>query len=151
MEVLSREYCAGFVSTTRSKPRLDTRVLAVPVWSRLYREWPSIPVWANGDDSAPQCWRAGMPPRPVQPPSSGSAKRRSWRKIPERFCSVSETACLVVNGPREIPNGHPRVSTREFQRSLLTRTAAPPQSILLTKWYLTAVHRDKSLWRDTRI
>jgi len=91
---------------------------------------------------------------PVQPPSSSSAKRRSCRKIPERFCPVSETACLVVNGSRETPNWHPRVSTRQFQRSLQARTAAPSKSIQTTKWYFAAVHRDKrfrSSFEETRV
>ena len=92
-------------------------------------------------DFARHCWRVGMPLDMVEQPTSGSAKRRSCRKTSERFCPVSDPACLVVNGPRANPTWRPLVSTREFQRSLLTRSAASSKSIPTTRWYLTAVHR----------
>ena len=96
-------------------------------------------------DFAPHCWRKGIPPHLVELPTSGSAKRRSCRKMSERFCLASDPVCLVVHGPRANPNWRPLVSTREFQRSLLTRPAASSKSIPTTRRDLTAVHRKQCL------
>ena len=72
-----------------------------------------------------------LTPRHQAPPTMKA--RSSSPAMPERFCPVSEPVCLLVNSPRANPNGHPLVSTREFQQSLLTRTAASSKSVPTTR------------------
>ena len=51
----------------------------------------------------------------------------SWQKVPSaRVCTASDPVCIVFNGPRANPNGRPLVSTRAFQRCLLTHKGTSP-------------------------
>jgi len=120
IHALYRDYRAGLVSRTSSKPRLHTGFLVVPFWWMLYREWPSIRDWAKSDDchvctgDASGVARSLRPPRP----RGVAAARAAARARACTTAKISSARPPADSAARSVPQ-------RARGEGALSRAAAP--------------------------